>query len=105
MFNYGYFELWIFFQTSINALVIKELALVHMYEKVPPNMLSRLIMCEEIKWALLIWKQFTRPNTSYKMVQQLGSYSIIKIYNIFHVIQVVLHFLENVHFLLNNFKI
>jgi hypothetical protein len=62
-----------FFQTSHNALVIKELALVCMYQKIPPNKLSRLIMCEEIKWALPIWKQFTRPNTSYEMVQQLVS--------------------------------
>jgi hypothetical protein len=92
------------FQTSHNALVTKKLVLVCMYQKVPHNRLSRLIMGEEIKWVLPIWKQFTRPNTSYEMVQQLGSYSIIEIYNIFRVIQVVLHFLENAHFFVNNFK-
>jgi hypothetical protein len=105
-----YAQLWLFFnvdlfQTSNNALVIKELVLVRMYQKVPPNKLSRLIMCEEIKWALPIWKQLTRPNTSYEMVQQLGSYNIVEIYNIFHVIQVELHFLKNAHFFVNNFKI
>ncbi len=42
------------FQTFNNALVIKELALVCICQKVPPNKLSRLIMCEEIKWALTI---------------------------------------------------
>ncbi len=56
------------FQTSDNALVTKELALVRMYQKVPPNKLNYLIMCEEIKWALPIWKQPTRPSTSYEMV-------------------------------------
>jgi len=48
-----YAQLWLLFkvdlfQTSNNALVTKELALVHMYQKVPPNRLNRLIMCEEI---------------------------------------------------------
>jgi hypothetical protein len=80
------------FQTSDNALVTKELALVRMYQKVPPNKLNRLIMCEEIKWPLPIWKQPTRPSTSYEMVQQLGSYSIIEINNILRAIQVVLNF-------------
>ncbi len=44
-----YAQLWLFlkvdlFQTSNNTLVIKELALVRMYQKVPPNKLSRLTM-------------------------------------------------------------
>jgi len=34
------------FQSSNNTLVIKELALVCMYQKVPPNRLSHLTMCE-----------------------------------------------------------
>jgi hypothetical protein len=59
------------FQTSDSVLVTKELALVCMYQKVPPNRLNRLIMCEEIKWALPIWKQPARPSTSYEVVQQL----------------------------------
>jgi hypothetical protein len=70
------------FQTSNNTLVTKELTLVRMYQKVPPNRLNILIMCEEIKWALPIWKQPTRPSTSYEMMQQLGSYSMIEINNI-----------------------
>ncbi len=83
------------FQTSDNALIIKELTLVCMYQKVPPNKLNRLIMCEEIKWALPIWKQPTRPSTLYEMVQQLGSYSVIEINNILRAIQVVPIFREN----------
>jgi hypothetical protein len=44
-----YAQLWVLlkvdlFQTSNNALVIKELAFVRMYQKVPLNRLSRLIM-------------------------------------------------------------
>jgi hypothetical protein len=44
-----YAQLWLFFkldlfQTSNNAPVIKELALVQMYQKVPPNRLSHLTM-------------------------------------------------------------
>jgi hypothetical protein len=92
------------FQTSNNTLVTKELTLVRMYQKVPPNKLNRLIMCEEIKWVLPILKQPTRPSTSYEMVQQLGSYSIIKINNILHAIQVVPNFLEKTHFFVNSFK-
>jgi hypothetical protein len=78
--------------------------LVRMYQKVPPNWLSHLTMCEEIKWALPIWKQPTRPRTSYEMVQQLGSYTIIEINNILRAIQVVPHFLEKTHFFVNSFK-
>ncbi len=59
-----YAQLWLLFkvdlfQTSNNTLVTKELALVCMYQKVPPNKLNRLLICEEIKWALPIWKQPT----------------------------------------------
>jgi hypothetical protein len=78
--------------------------LVRMYQKVPPNRLNCLIMCEEIKWALPIWKQPTRPSTSYEMMQQLGSYSIIEINNILRAIQVVPNFLEKTHFFVNSFK-
>jgi hypothetical protein len=92
------------FQTFDNALVTKELALVRMYQKVPPNRLNRLIMCEEIKWALPIWKQPTRLSTSYEMMQPLGSYSIIEINNILCAIQVVPNFLEKTHFFVNSFK-
>jgi len=70
-----------------------------MYQKVPPNRLNHLIMCEKIKWALPIWKQPTRPSTSYEMVQQLESYSIIEINNIFCAIQVVPHFFRENPFL------
>jgi hypothetical protein len=45
-------------------------------------------MCEEIKWALPICKQPTRPMTLYEMLQQLGSYNIIEINNILRAIQV-----------------
>jgi len=92
------------FQTFDNTLVIKELTLVHMYEKIPLNRLNHLIMCEEIKWALPIWKQSTRPSTSYEMVQQLGSYSIIEINNILSAIQVVPNFFKKTHFFVNIFK-
>jgi hypothetical protein len=61
-------------------------------------------MCEEIKWALPIWEQPTRPSTSHEMVQQLGNYSVIEINNILCVIQVVPNFLEKTHFFVNNFK-
>jgi hypothetical protein len=42
-----YVQLWLLFkvdlfQTSDNTLVTKELTLVHMYQMVPPNRLSRL---------------------------------------------------------------
>jgi hypothetical protein len=61
-------------------------------------------MCEEIKWALPILKQPTKLSTSYEMVQQLGSYSIIDINNILRAIQVVPNFLEKTHLFVNTFK-
>jgi hypothetical protein len=51
-----------------------------------------------------IWKRPTRPSTSYEMVQQLGSYSIVKINIVLRVIQVMLHFLKKTHFFVNNFS-